>query len=226
MMGAMLTASPDAIVFVPLDALSPWEGNPRTITSERKRALRDALRHDPGALIGRPLMATTEGTVYAGNMRLVAILEEKAAIGHTSKLVQQIEAWGGVPCFVDEVDEPTMLERAVRDNQGYGAWERDLLAGLVVGYEETLGGDAKLMGVDAKEADTLRSLVTAARAEETPEVPAATPPPEVEPRRRPEAFAVTVTFESKDARDAFAAGLRDQGHERVHAHVGRWSDGE
>lgn len=53
----------------------------------------------------RPLIATPDGTVIAGNMRLRA--------------VQQL-GWKGVPTVFAEMDEVLAKERALRDNGSWG----------------------------------------------------------------------------------------------------------
>lgn len=219
----MTLEAADEIQFLRLDALQPWDRNPRSITDERMRALRDSLRHDPLHLIARPLMVTTEGVCYAGNQRLAAITEEREKLAGGSRLIQHLDAWGGVPVVVDDPDEKTMLERALRDNQAYGEWLLDDLSTLATDYEAEFGS-MKLLGIDPEEEAALKAMVDAAREEEAPKPRPEPEGPEVEPRRRTTAYAVTVRFEEQEDRDRFAAELRDAGHAHVQAHVGRWEE--
>src|SRR5205814_542402 len=60
---------------LPLERLRCWPGNPRTIRPERLEQLKQALAADPEMLQARPLLALPDGTVIAGNQRLLAARE-------------------------------------------------------------------------------------------------------------------------------------------------------
>ena len=56
----------------PLAALHPAEWNPRDIRDERFQNLCRSIEADPEFLWRRPVLAQTDGTIYAGNMRFRA----------------------------------------------------------------------------------------------------------------------------------------------------------
>jgi hypothetical protein len=64
-----------AVVEVPLERLRPWPENPRRIRPERLEDLKRALSEDREMLRARPLLALPDGTVIAGNQRLLAARE-------------------------------------------------------------------------------------------------------------------------------------------------------
>ena len=53
-------------------SLTPAPWNPRTIKDPRFQNLCESLKADPDFLWLRPILATADGTVFAGNMRLRA----------------------------------------------------------------------------------------------------------------------------------------------------------
>lgn len=211
-----LQAAPH-LQFIPIEALTPWEKNPREISRAKMDALKLAIRQDPEMLLARPVVANEDGTIAAGNMRFRAISEMVRSNGD-GDISNRVREWGGVPTFVRDLDEKEFLEVAVRDNQNYGEWVEEDYAGLVVGYLDELEGSAELLGLDDADEKAMRSAVE--RLIESEEAP----PPDLKPRKRAEAWAVTVTFDDKDSRDRFAAQLRQEGHERVSAHAGRMGD--
>ena len=56
----------------PLLSLTPAPWNPRTISDERFQNLCRSIEADPDFLWRRPVLATADGTIYAGNMRFRA----------------------------------------------------------------------------------------------------------------------------------------------------------
>lgn len=124
---------------VPVAELKPAPWNPRIITEERFRNLQKAMSSDPGFLELRPILATKDGTIYAGNMRFRAAV----ALGRTE-----------VPAIVEDVDEATAKQRAVRDNEQWGEWQEESLAELLAGITEE-GGDVAILGLDERELERL-----------------------------------------------------------------------
>lgn len=101
---------------VPVSALrqAPW--NPRRTSRARLDALKRAIAADPEFLWMRPILASADGTVYAGNQRLAAAVE----LGMTE-----------VPAIVADVPDDLARARAVRDNVHAGEWAEDALADIV-----------------------------------------------------------------------------------------------
>jgi ParB-like chromosome segregation protein Spo0J len=118
--------------------------NPREISTERFQALKYALQNDPGMLEARPLIATTDGEVVAGNMRLRAIRE----LG-----------WDSVPVFIAELDEKRKREWMLRDNQEYGTWIPDDLANLVKQHSDE-DGDLSMLGFTDQDLKDLERLAS------------------------------------------------------------------
>lgn len=116
--------------------------NPRTITEERYQALKYALSSDPGMLEARPIIATPDGEVVAGNMRLRAALD----LG-----------WEQVPVYIADLDEKRKREWMLRDNVPYGDWVPSEVAELVREHDED-GGDLELLGFTGQERDDLQKL--------------------------------------------------------------------
>lgn len=100
-----------------IEKLTLLEDNPRQITKENMERLKRDMQDDPGFLEKRPVLVNKQGEdyiVYAGNMRVRAAQE----LG-----------WTEIPTIVDEnLDEDVMRKRALRDNQEYGEWDKDILA--------------------------------------------------------------------------------------------------
>lgn len=90
--------------------------NPRMISGSRLTALKADLEHDPTMLWARPIIATPDGTVVAGNMRLRAAQEM---------------GWEEIPTYTVELDETRAREWMLRDNAAYGDWVPGLLADTI-----------------------------------------------------------------------------------------------
>jgi ParB-like chromosome segregation protein Spo0J len=128
---------------VPLAKLHPAEWNPRTIRDERFKNLCDSIQADPEFLWRRPILATADGTIYAGNMRY-------RAASHLG-----LKA---VPAIVEDVPEQLAKERALRDNAQWGDWNDDQLAEMVYQMAAS-GSDVKLVGFDEEELAKLLGIV-------------------------------------------------------------------
>lgn len=128
---------------VALAKLHPAEWNPRTIRDERFKNLCASIEADPEFLWRRPILATADGTIYAGNMRYRAASHLKLET---------------VPAIVEDVTEKLAKERALRDNAQWGDWNDDQLAEMV--YEMAASGsDVKLVGFDEEELAKLLGIV-------------------------------------------------------------------
>ena len=114
--------------------------NPRTITGERFEALKHSMKQDPGMMEARPLIATLDGEVVAGNMRLRAAKE----LG-----------WTEVPTVLAPLDEKRKREWMLRDNNGYGEWDQDALTDLVAEYAQGEGADTSLLGFGQDDLDRI-----------------------------------------------------------------------
>jgi DNA modification methylase len=100
----------------PLSALQPAPWNPRFISDERFQNLCRSIEQDPDFLWLRPILATKDGTIFAGNMRY-------RAAEHLG--------WGELPAILVDIPEQLARERALRDNAQWGEWEEDDLAALL-----------------------------------------------------------------------------------------------
>lgn len=116
----------------PLTKLTLWDRNPRTIKDKRFEALCKSLTDDPSFMELRPILATKEGRIYAGNMRYRAA---------------QHLGWTEVPAILSDIDEKLANERAIKDNNGFGEWNNDELATLLDEMEKA-GTDISLLGLD------------------------------------------------------------------------------
>ncbi|HVA08400.1 MAG TPA: ParB/RepB/Spo0J family partition protein, partial [Acidimicrobiales bacterium] len=124
---------------VSLIALTPAPWNPRSISDARFQNLCASLEADPEFLQLRPILATLDGTIFAGNMRYRA--------------AQQL-GWETVPAILVDIPEQLAKERALRDNAQWGEWEEDDLAKLLAQLKGE-GSDLDLLGFDERELQQL-----------------------------------------------------------------------
>jgi len=131
------------VAAVPLAKLKPADWNPRTIRDVRFQNLCQSIEADPEFLWRRPILATADGTIYAGNMRY-------RAASHLGMKT--------VPAIVEDVPERLAKERALRDNAQWGDWNDDQLAEMVYGLAAD-GADVKLLGIEDDELARLLGMV-------------------------------------------------------------------
>ena len=117
---------------VKIDKLQLWDKNPRTIKDKRFKALCKSLTDDPSFMELRPILATKEGRIYAGNMRYRAAKE----LG-----------WTEVPAILTDIDDKLANERAIKDNNEFGEWNNDELSTLLDEMEKN-GTDISTLGLD------------------------------------------------------------------------------
>jgi len=129
---------------VPLKKLHPAPWNPRTLRESRFVNLCKSIEADPGLLDLRPILATKDGTIYAGNMRYRAV---------------QHLGWADVPTVLSDIPEQLAKERALRDNGSWGEWVEDDLGHLLAELKDA-GSDIDLLGFDSPELDRLLNSVT------------------------------------------------------------------
>ncbi len=146
--------------------LTPQARNPRKITPARLEQLARNLAADPEMLRARPVIALPDGTVIAGNQRLLA--------------ARQL-GWESIPTVVVDLDEQRARLWQIRDNETMGSWDDqglgDLLAELAAA-----GADLDLTGLDGSMVDgLLRDVARRAAAADPDEAPAL---PVGEPRSR------------------------------------------
>ena len=141
-----------------LSRLREYARNPRRIGAERLDALKRSLTKDPDMLEARPLIALPDGRVICGNMRLRAAQE----LG-----------WQTIPTLYVELDDVRARTWVLRDNNGYGEWDTDLLPEFLAELA-TDGVELELTGFAPEFLDDLlRPLAQAARdPDEAPELPA------------------------------------------------------
>ena len=153
----MATPTPEAIQ---LDALHPAEWNPRSITDERFQNFFRSIAADPGFLQLRPILATADGTIFAGNMRYRA--------------ARQL-GWETIPAILVDIPEALAKERALRDNAQWGEWEEEELASLLASLKSQ-GSDLDLLGFDdcdlQKLLDSLANPAGLAGPDDVPPFPA------------------------------------------------------
>jgi hypothetical protein len=129
---------------VPISTLKFWDKNPRSIKEERFAELKDRLLR-LGQI--RPLVATHDGTVIGGNMRLRAMHE----LGYTEVSVTRNDASTDMEIF----------DAALTDNEEFGYYEKSDLTALALSlhmtplqldsYEINLGGTTTLSSLLAEE---------------------------------------------------------------------------
>jgi DNA modification methylase len=138
-------AEPDlAIRETPLAALHPAPDNPRKITPERLAQLKRSLEADREMLAVRPLIALLDGTVVCGNQRLRAA---------------QALGWETIPAVVVDLDDRRAKEWMLRDNNQFGEWVPEDLAGLLDSLRLD-GADLDLLGFDERELQQLLDRAT------------------------------------------------------------------
>lgn len=117
--------------------------NPREITDEAFEGLKYALEKQPQMLDARPIIATTEGEVVCGNMRLRAARSLN---------------WEEVPVYVREFESDSeKREWMLRDNNEYGSWVPEELRAMVAQHEAE-GADLQLLGFSDQERRDLLQL--------------------------------------------------------------------
>tara|TARA_R100001530_G_C4306339_1_gene151779 strand:+ start:39 stop:620 length:582 start_codon:yes stop_codon:yes gene_type:complete len=126
---------------VPLSKLKPAEWNPRLIKDERFKNLCKSIENDPEFMKLRPILATKDGTIYAGNMRYRAV---------------QHLGWTEVDAELTDIPEKLAKERAIKDNNQFGEWD-DNLATFLDELEKE-GIDLDQLGLDEPVAQILDSF--------------------------------------------------------------------
>jgi hypothetical protein len=135
----MATPRTGVVLDVPIGRLHPHERNPRKITAGRMEQLKASLEAEAEMMNARPLIALPDGTVIAGNHRLLAARE----LG-----------WAKIKVVYADLDEERAIEWMLRDNQGYADEVDDQVAALLA--ELNAGGrDLVLTGFDTTDLDRL-----------------------------------------------------------------------
>lgn len=116
---------------VPLSQLKEWEKNPRIIKDQRFKGLCKSLESDPNFMELRPILATKDGRIYAGNMRYRAA----KSLG-----------WKTIPAVITDIPEKLAQERAIKDNNQFGEWNDGLQD--ILKYLEEEGVDMQSLGLD------------------------------------------------------------------------------
>lgn len=141
---------------VKISELTLWDKNPRIIKDKRFQALCQSLTDDPSFMELRPILATKEGRIYAGNMRYRAAKE----LG-----------WTEVPAIITDIPEKLANERAIKDNNKFGEWNNDELA-TILDEMEKAGTDISTFGLDDQIQKIIEQLNEKEIVEdEVPEVP-------------------------------------------------------
>lgn len=151
------------VVDIEVARLRPWPDNPRRIAPERLRDLERALTEDPEMLRARPLLALPDGTVFAGNQRLLAV---------------QRLGWPRVPAVTVSIPWERARVWALRDNAAYGEWDEPALADLLAEIAAD-GVDLALTGFTSGDLDRILATV------KPPTDPDEIPPLPAEPESQP-----------------------------------------
>lgn len=137
-----------------LEKLQPWDKNPRAIDDDMLENLKNSMLSDPEFLDVRPVLATKQGTIYAGNQRYRAAKE----LG-----------WQDIPCIITDIPEELARKRALKDNNAFGDYQEQMLNDMLKEMEEE-GEDLSELGF--KELDELAEELNPEIAEdEVPEPP-------------------------------------------------------
>jgi DNA modification methylase len=137
-----------------------WPDNPRRIAPERLADLKCALVADREMLVARPLLVLPDGTVFAGNARLLAAHE----LG-----------WETIPVIVVDLEWERARVWALRDNNSYGEWDEPVLAELLAELAEG-GFDLALTGFESRDLERiLDGMVRSADPDDAPDAPAGAP---------------------------------------------------
>ncbi len=124
---------------VPIERLKPSPWNPRSVRDERFKQLCRSLEADPDFLEQRPILAQADGTVYAGNHRLLAARH----LG-----------WSTVPAIIADVPDDLAKRRALTDNNNAADWADDDLGVLLASLGDS-GTDLSLLGFEDGELERL-----------------------------------------------------------------------
>src|SRR5262245_25395329 len=127
------------VVAVPLASLRPAEWSARSISEERLVNLSRSLQEDPDFLWKRPVLAQTDGTVYAG----VARLRAAQALGLSV-----------IPVILEDVSDEVARARSIRDNSHWADWDDDQLA-TMLGHLAAEGLDLDFLGPTERELQQL-----------------------------------------------------------------------
>lgn len=127
---------------MPLEALKPWDRNPRDIEPAELEQLKRLLVDGREMLWARPLVALEDGTVIMGNQRLRAARE----LG-----------WESIPTLTVDLSRDEARKWALRDNRPAGHWVEPALAQLL-GEMQADEVDLDLTGFD--EGELARLLAT------------------------------------------------------------------
>lgn len=106
--------TPPTPTWVPITDLHPNPTNPRFIKDAKFKQLVASIKADPWMLELRPIVATSEGTVLGGNMRLQACKAaglDKVPVVYAKNLTEQQQR-----AFI------------IKDNVGFGEWDWEVLA--------------------------------------------------------------------------------------------------
>jgi len=111
----------DNKLLLPISSLKNWDKNPRAIKKDKFEILKKRIKKY-GQF--KPVLATADGEVLGGNMRLRAMRELGVS-----------EVWVSV---VNPANEAEKIEIALSDNEEMGFYEEDKLAELVYDFKDEI----------------------------------------------------------------------------------------
>lgn len=128
------------IKYIHTNLLQTHDRNPRKIEGGQFEILKKSVKDNPEYFQVRPILATPDLVVFAGNMRLLAARD----LGLDQ-----------VPVAILDVPPAKQRELMIRDNVQNGKWDVDIL-GADFGIEElqAWGCDPMGFGFDAKEKES------------------------------------------------------------------------
>ena len=100
---------------VKIGDIHPNKENPRTITADKKKKLIQSIKDFPQMLEIRPIVVDDTMTILGGNMRYQACIEAGLKEIHIIK--------------AKDLTEEQKKEFILKDNNGFGEWDLELLAG-------------------------------------------------------------------------------------------------
>jgi hypothetical protein len=144
-----------------ISRLTLLPGNPRVVSDANFKNLCESLKRDPRFLLRRPPLVAdgprhrAGAIVYGGNQRVRAIAELfRQGWKPPADLAERGWGEGMAPVDVDDIAPQLARERALQDNNTWGAWDEPLLAAMVRDLG-TAGSDLGMLGFSTAELEAL-----------------------------------------------------------------------
>lgn len=141
---------------VPIEQLRTATDNPRFIRRDRLDNLKESIERDPDFMWRRPVLARTDGTIYAGNQRYRACTE----LG-----------WKTIPAIVSDITESLAQQRGLRDNNTWGDWDDEALIQFIQDIARTDADGTATLGFNDVAIRTMLAESDVARPTPQSELP-------------------------------------------------------